>query len=289
MNLNSVQHCETHPAIVTHRGVEHRAMNTIRHNLRSRPLYNKQLVLLALTMIMLLGSFVLARNHQDAFAANPGPGNACAWHTVYRGETLRRIAHSNHTTIWRLAQVNYIRDVDLVFVGQRLCIPYRLAGGFSGSSGLSGVLSNGAVRWYDYNALQWSTHGQVVAMLHWVAARYGLPANLLLAIAWQESGWTQHVIAWDGGIGVMQVMPYTAMKINTGTGIRRDPYHLWDNINLGATLLSWLWRNFHGNLVQTISAYNEGSWAVVRRGVYNWHYVSNVLSLMRVFRYREHP
>ena len=92
------------------------------------------------------------------------------------------------------------------------------------------------------------------------------------------------MIAWDGGIGVMQVMPYTAMRINTGTGIRRDPYHLWDNINLGATLLSWLWRNFHGNLVQTISAYNEGSWAVVRRGVYNWHYVSNVLSLMRVFR-----
>jgi hypothetical protein len=41
-------------------------------------------VLLALTMIMLLGSFVLARNHQDAFAANPGRGNACAWHTVYR-------------------------------------------------------------------------------------------------------------------------------------------------------------------------------------------------------------
>jgi len=120
--------------------------------------------------------------------------------------------------------------------------------------------------------------------LHEVAARYGLPANLLLAIAWQESGWTQHVIAWDGGIGVMQVMPYTAMRINTGTGIRRDPYHLWDNINLGATLLSWLWRNFHWNLVQTISAYNEGSWAVVRRGVYNWHYVSNVLSLMRVFR-----
>jgi len=284
VNLDSVQHCETHPAIVTHRRVEHCAMNRVHRNHRLHPLYNKQLVLLALTAIMLLGSFLLAHTHQDAYAANPGSGNACAWHTVHRGETLSRIAHSNHTTIWRLAQVNYISDVNLVFVGQRLCIPYRLAAGFSGSSGLSGVLSSGAVRWYDYTALQWSTHGQVVAMLHGVAARYGLPANLLLAIAWQESGWTQHVIAWDGGIGVMQVMPYTAMRINTGTGIRRDPYHLWDNINLGATLLSWLWRNFHGNLVQTISAYNEGSWAVVRRGVYNWHYVSNVLSLMRVFR-----
>jgi Transglycosylase SLT domain/LysM domain len=259
-------------------------MNEIHCNPRLHSHISKQLVLLALTAIMLLGSFVVAYNQRNVYAANPGPGNACAWHTVHRGETLSRIASSNHTTIWRLAQINYIRDVNLVFVGQRLCIPYRLAGGFSGSSGLSGVLYNGAVRWYDYNALQWSTRGQVAAMLHWAADRYGLPANLLLAIAWQESGWTQHVIAWDGGIGVMQVMPYTAMGINAGTGIRRDPYHLWDNINLGATLLSWLWRNFHGNLVQIISAYNEGSWAVVRRGVFNWHYVSNVLHLMRVFR-----
>jgi len=143
---------------------------------------------------------------------------------------------------------------------------------------------NGTVRWYYFKALQWSTRGQVISMLRWAAHRYGLPVNLLMAIAWQESGWTQHVIAWDGGIGVMQLMPYTAMGINSGTGIRRDPYHLWDNINLGATLLSWLWHNFHGNLAKVISAYNEGGWAVVRRGIFNWHYVNNVLYLMRVFR-----
>ena len=120
-------------------------------------------------------------------------------------------------------------------------------------------------------------------MLRRAAARYGLPANLLLAIAWQESGWYQHVIARDGGIGTMQVMPYTAMGINAGTGIRRDPYHLWDNINLGATYLSWLWHNFHGNLERVISAYNEGGWAVIHRGIFNWSYVRNVLSLMRRF------
>jgi soluble lytic murein transglycosylase-like protein len=116
-----------------------------------------------------------------------------------------------------------------------------------------------------------------------VAANYGLPANLVLAIAWQESGWTQHVIARDGGIGVMQLMPYTAMGINAGTGIRRDPYKLWDNLNLGATYLHWLWINFHGNLAKVISAYNEGGWAVIHRGIFNWSYVNNVMYLMRVF------
>ena len=244
---------------------------------------SKQVVLLVFTAILLFGSFVVSHNSQSAQAANPGPGNACSWYRVSWGDTLTRIAIRYHTTIWTLARVNNIWNVNLIFVGQELCIPHSANGGSGNSGGSSGVLPNGVVRWYAYSALQWSNRNQVVSLLHQAAARYGLPSNLLLAIAWQESGWYQHVIAWDGGIGVMQLMPYTAMSINAGTGIRRDPYHLWDNINLGATYLYWLWINFHGNLTKVISAYNEGGWAVIHRGIFNWHYVNNVLYLMRVF------
>ena len=241
----------------------------------------KQMVLLTLTALMAFGSIVVSYNQQTAFAANPRSGYRCAWHIVHRGETLSVIAWSNNTTMWRLASVNHIRDVNLIVIGQRLCIPYGARGVQARQA--SGILANGTVRWYAYNALDWSTRGQVVSMLRLVAARYSLPANLLLAIAWQESGWYQHVIAWDGGIGVMQLMPYTAMGINAGTGMRRDPYRLWDNINLGATYLSWLWRDFHGYLAKVISAYNEGGWAVIHRGIFNWRYVRNVLYLMRRF------
>ncbi len=242
----------------------------------------KQTVLLILTALMALGSIVVSHNQQAAFAANPGSGYGCAWYVVQRGDTLSGIAWSNNATTWQLARVNNIRNVNSIFIGQRLCIPYLMQGVRARQA--SGLLANGTVRWYAYNALQGSTRGQVVSMLRQVAARYRLPANLLLAIAWQESGWYQHVIAWDGGIGVMQLMPYTAMGINAGTGRRRDPYRLWDNINLGATYLSWLWRDFHGNLVKVISAYNEGGWAVIHRGIFNWRYVRNVLYLMRRFR-----
>ena len=31
---------------------------------------------------------------------------------------------------------------------------------------------------------------------------------------------------------------------------------------------------------------NEGGWAVIHRGIFNWRYVNNVLYLMQVFRYR---
>lgn len=259
---------------------------------RLTPSLYKHLFLTLCTVIMLSTSFVLYQNERTAHAANPGYGNACNWYTVRFGDTLANIAWSNHTTIWTLARVNGIPNVNLIFVGQRLCLPYAVRGGsgnansqsgqtYAGS--VSGVLANGYVQWYAYGALQWSTQGQVAAQLRQIAGDYGLPANLMLAIAWQESGWTQHVIARDGGIGVMQLMPYTAMSLNASTGIRRDPYKLWDNLNLGATYLRYLWNNFHGNLSQVISAYNEGGWAVIHRGIFNWSYVNNVMYLMRVF------
>lgn len=239
-------------------------------------------VLILLAAFLLFGSVIITNNRPAAHAANPGPGNGCNWYHVNRGDTLGRIAWRYHTNIWTLARVNNIWNVNLIYVGQNICIPYRLHGG--GGSTSSGLLPNGVVRWYDYNALEWSSRSQVTAMLRRAAANYHLPANLLLAIAWQESGWYQHVIARDGGIGVMQLMPATAQSINISSGIRRDPYHLWDNINLGATYLSYLWYNFHGNIVKVISGYNEGGWAVIHRGIFNWRYVNSVLYLMRVYR-----
>ena len=253
-----------------------------------RFLLSKNMVLLVCSAVLLFSSFVVSQDQHSAQAANPGSGNGCAWYTVHQGDTLSAIARRYNTSYWTLARVNGIRNVNLIFVNQRLCIPYRLGSGSNqgGGRGSNGVLANGTVLWYAYSALQWSSRGQVVALLHRAAAIYGLPANLLLAIAWQESGWYQHVIAWDGGIGVMQLMPYTAMGLNIQTGIRRDPYHLWDNILLGTTYLRSLWNGFHGNLVRIISAYNEGGWAVIHRGIFNWRYVNNVLSLMRIFRNR---
>ena len=244
----------------------------------------RNIILLLFSVLLLFGSFAFAGQQLTARAANPGSGNACSWYRVRWGDTLSAIARRSHTTIGTLAEANYIRNVNLIFVGQTLCLPYRVSHGYSPAGTIgSGVASNGVVRWYDYADLNWSTRPEVEGLLRQAAARYGLPANLLLAIAWQESGWYQHVIARDGGIGVMQLMPYTTMSINAGTRIRRDPYHLVDNIYLGVTYLSWLWHSFGGNLDRVISGYNEGGWAVTHRGIFNWSYVDNVRYLMRVF------
>lgn len=243
----------------------------------SKPLY-QHILLLILTVFLLLGSVVVTSNQAEVYAANPGSGNACYWYRVRGGDTLAHIARWSHSSVWTLARANRLWNINVIFQGQSLCIPHRV-GSWNGAR--SGLYPNGNVRWYAYDALDWSNYREVSSLLHYEATRYHLPPRLLLAIAWQESGWKQHVIARDGGIGVMQLMPYTARSINTSSGIKHDPYKLRDNIVLGAKLLHSLWIYFHGNLVRIISAYNEGAWAVVHCGIFNWRYVNNVLYLMR--------
>jgi len=229
---------------------------------------------LLLASVLLLCASVAIYGLQAGLAGRNN-ADACNWYTVESGDTLTNIAASYHTTISTLAHVNSIRNVNMIFVSQRICIPT------SGRSSASGITANGTVRWYAYDALDSSNRTQVRRLLYQVADSHHLPRRLLLAIAWQESGWTQHVIAWDGGIGVMQLMPYTAMSVNSGLGQRLDPYSLWDNLNLGATYLEWLYHDFNGDLPQVISAYNEGGWAVEHEGIFNWQYVNNVLALMK--------
>jgi hypothetical protein len=239
----------------------------------------RQTILFILTAILLFGPMLVEYKQREAQAANPGPGRVCAWRRVHAGDTLGNIAYAYRANVWTIARANYIRNINLIHTGQRLCIPRYERSVTRWHR--SGVLANGYVRWYAYDALEWSTHENTAYWIRRAAAYYGLPARLLMAIAWQESGWYQHVIAHDGGVGIMQIMPYTAMSINANSGFRRDPYKMIDNIYMGASFVRTLWYMFGGNIVRIISAYNEGGWGVMHYGIYNWRYVNNVLYHMR--------
>lgn len=49
--------------------------------------------------------------------------SACAWHTVVPGDTLGNLGWKNHTSALALARANDIKNPNLIYVGQRLCIP----------------------------------------------------------------------------------------------------------------------------------------------------------------------
>ncbi len=79
------------------------------------------------------------------------------------------------------------------------------------------------------------------------ATKYGLPVNLVMAVAWQESRWHADVLSCDGGIGLMQIQYYTYPWLNSvdepvcGLSVTTDdPYTAEGNADLGAKYLKWL-------------------------------------------------
>jgi hypothetical protein len=67
-----------------------------------------------------------------------------------------------------------------------------------------------------------------------------VPDNLMMAFAQQESGWQSNIIACDGGIGTMQLMPGTVSQVNGRFGTNYDVNTLAGNTRLGAEYIEWL-------------------------------------------------
>ena len=94
------------------------------------------------------------------------------------------------------------------------------------------------------------------------AQRQSLNRDLLEAVAWRESGFRQSALSPKGAVGVMQIMPATAL----GLGV--DRYDLHQNIEGGAAYLRLMLDRYSGNLTMALAAYNAGPGAVDRyRGV----------------------
>ncbi|MGW9195034.1 lytic transglycosylase domain-containing protein [Micromonospora chersina] len=159
-----------------------------------------------------------------------------------------------------------------------------------------------------------ATRSQVKSALSDAAARtywptsapdIKIPLTLMKATAWQESGWQSNIVACDGGIGLMQVMPATADWMNQRFGQSYDIDTYQDNAYLGGTYLAWLTKYIGDMYFESdyrldaalctselnscllnavIAAYNYGHGAVAREGepltIPNPQYVRNVRALM---------
>jgi soluble lytic murein transglycosylase-like protein len=94
------------------------------------------------------------------------------------------------------------------------------------------------------------------------ARRQSLSRDLLEAVAWRESGFRHTALSPKGAVGVMQIMPTTAL----GLGV--DRYDLHQNIEGGAAYLRMMLNRYNGDTALALAAYNAGPGAVDRyRGV----------------------
>lgn len=101
------------------------------------------------------------------------------------------------------------------------------------------------------------------------ANRYGVPPNIALAIAWQESRFNPTAVGAAGEVGMFQVMPATA----AGTGCTNIS-QVQNNIDCGIRILRDEYNRF-GSWDKAIAAYNAGA-TNVQAGFIPTGYVSGV-------------
>ena len=84
------------------------------------------------------------------------------------------------------------------------------------------------------------------------ADKYGLPRVLLRSMMAAESGFEAQAVSPKGAIGLMQLMPSTALDLGV------DPYDPAQNVDAGARYLRDLLDKYHGGLRHALAAYNAG-------------------------------
>jgi peptidoglycan hydrolase-like protein with peptidoglycan-binding domain len=181
---------------------------------------------------------------------------AKASYLVRPGDTLTAIATKHKTTVRALAKVNKLRPEGVLLEGRMLRLP---AGGVALELSRSTVRSH-IDRW---------------------AARFGVPANLARALAWQESGFQTNITSSVGAWGPMQVMPETWAFVETVLLGRNVPRTGEGGVEVGIALLAHLLKRFDGDQRLAIAAWYQGEKAVRERGLFDdtKTFVANVLAL----------
>lgn len=113
--------------------------------------------------------------------------------------------------------------------------------------------------------------------------RQHLDPALLSAVIKAESDFNPDAVSRAGAIGLMQLMPKTALNMNI-----QDPFDPDENIAGGAKYLRYLLDRFNGNLPLALAAYNAGATRVERYDTLppireTRRYVKKVLRYYRMF------
>jgi N-acetylmuramoyl-L-alanine amidase len=125
----------------------------------------------------------------------------------------------------------------------------------------------------------------VRARLAYWARYYGIRPRLVKALAWQESGFQQHVRSSVGAHGVMQVRPQTWSYVEMVLLGRRIPHGMDGNIHVGVAYLRQLLHEFGFDVRLAVGAYNQGPAGVRAHGLYpkTRRFVANVMALRHRF------
>lgn len=210
---------------------------------------------------------------QQTAVANASP----ATYVVAPGDTIGHIAIRLGVTRAELVAANGISNPNRIRVGQTLTVP---AGGVAPQS-----TTNRYPELPDRITSNPDRLGLVPYFERWAEAN-GLPVDLVMAVAWQESGWNNSAVSFKGAVGIGQIMPATGVWVASDLIGRPelDTTRPEDNIRISARYLRWL-INYLGSEDLALAGYYQGPGAVNAGIMYEdtEQYVANVQAHRRFF------
>lgn len=97
--------------------------------------------------------------------------------------------------------------------------------------------------------------------IKYYASKYDLTASMVASIIKIESNYDPNAQSSAGAMGLMQILPSTAMDMCERMNIDFKTEDLFDyqkNLDIGCYYLKYLLNVFDGNITNTLSAYNWG-------------------------------
>jgi len=105
------------------------------------------------------------------------------------------------------------------------------------------------------------TENDINRIADYYSSKKNIPSSLVRSIIKAESDYNVNALSPKGAMGLMQLMPETAM----GLGIE-NPFNPEQNIKGGVTLLKGLLDDYRGDYKLALAAYNAGKGNVDRAG-----------------------
>lgn len=202
------------------------------------------------------------------------PGRTLVDYRVRPGDTASVIARRFHAWTAELQRINHRTAGSLWRVGEKVVVP---------------VVTARAQRSTPRTTPGHPSKARVRAEVVRAARAHDMRPKLALALAWQESGWQQHVRSSVGAIGTMQVMPANKSWLSQLFGRELRLKKLHDNVNAGVVLFRNL--RAHHTVRTSIAAYYQGIGSIRSHGRYRSTkaYVRNVLHHWKRLRHGWDP
>jgi soluble lytic murein transglycosylase-like protein len=237
-------------------------------------------------------------------------------HTVRRGETLEAIGRTYGVPVPALAAANGVRDPDRIMAGSTLTIPTpgpapapiaptrstlrpapapAVKPAASSRPSAAGTAQKvvpmpaatlAAAKTAPKIVVPADRAGLRIAFVQF-SRLAGVPSDLAMALAWQESGWQRNKVSSTNAVGVMQLMPDTVdfvsrQLLGTAPLNPRDPVA---NIRMGTRFLRYLLDSHGGDVDRALASYYQGLRSVREHGTLDEtdRFVANVKALRARF------